>query len=257
MIEARLVEIREIEDSVEEQKAALKSEEHRKEMALRYLPLVKHIVHRIFVHIPKHISRDDLYSAGVLGLMEAIDKYQDNQQVTFKTYAFHRIRGAILDELRSYDLISRSARRKLKMFEEAAQMLEKETSSAPSEEQIAERLCMDVEEYRRQLHGLAPVKMMTFTDLNAKMGFEGCIPPLPSEDYGRENQDQAEDLQLTLVEKLKHIPKMERLVITLYYYEQMTMKEIAFVLHVSEGRVSQLHTQAILRLRRFLSGMAG
>ena len=234
-----------------------RSETVREELALRYLPLVKHIVNRLFSHIPDHVSREDLVSSGIVGLLEAIQRYEPGKRVSFQTFAYHRVRGAILDELRSYDLVSRTMRRQLREVEEAIRKLEKEAGETPDEQLIADRLGMGVEEYRQLLVDLRPVRVTTFTDLLSANGDDEPCRDVPDPaGFGEQNAPRSREIQDALLNFLQDLPKMERLVISLYYYEQMTMKEIAFVLNLSERRVSQLHTQAILRLRRCLTRMA-
>ena len=229
-----------------------RSESLKEKLVLNYMPLVKHIISRLFSHLPSHVSRDDLTGAAVLGLIDAIERYEPGRQVKFETFAFPRVRGAILDELRSFDLIPRSVRMKMRKVQRAIEKLEAQFKRSPTESEIADALGMNVEAYRDILKHLSPVRFFSLSDSMDGTGeFEiqkhaqGLDANLDSPERPTENQE----MRSAVLRAIQNLPKQERLTIALYYYEEMTMKEIGVVLKVSESRVSQIHTQAIIKLR--------
>lgn len=221
-----------------------RAEHLRERLVLQYIPLVKYVIGRQLSHLPDHLSREDLMSAGIVGLIEAVEKFNPELSIQFKTFAIPRIKGAILDELRSYDVIPRSIRLKMREVQQVIADLEGELGRSPHEEEIAQRMHLSVEAYRELLRKLSPVRFLSFSQtLNNEADWE-----IPSPDSTPLNADNEEVKQL-LIEAIQNLEKNERLTVALYYYEKMTMKEIGVVLKVSESRVSQVHTQAILKLR--------
>jgi RNA polymerase sigma factor FliA len=227
-----------------------KSDHIREKLVIQYMPLVKYVIGRQLTHLPSHLSREDLMSAGIIGLINAVEKFDSDLEVQFKTYAIPRIKGAILDELRSYDVIPRSIRLKMREVQEAIQNLEKNLKRSPSEEEIADYLEINVEQYRDLLRKLSPIR---FLSLSQKLNNEGDwdIPDDPSSMITQMDQ---EEVKQQLIDAIQTLERNERLMVALYYYEKMTMKEISIVLKVSESRVSQIHTQALLKLRSALDG---
>lgn len=226
-----------------------RSDRIRDKLVLNFIPLVKYVIGRMFSHLPASVSRDELFSSGSLGLIEAVERYEMSRQVKFETFAIPRIRGAILDELRSNDLMPRSSRMKMKEIQRAIEELERLLKRNPTDEEIAERLGIAVEKYHDQLKDISPICFFSLTDtFQGDGGFRirQCVS-FGTEDRGIFSEYQ--ELKGVLLEAIQRLPKEERLLITLYYYEEMTMKEIGVVLKVSESRVSQIHTQALLRLR--------
>jgi RNA polymerase sigma factor for flagellar operon FliA len=229
-----------------------KSDHLKEKLVLHYMSLVKYITDSLFSHLPAHVSREDLMGAGALGLIDAIERFEPDRQVKFETFAYTRIRGAILDELRSYDLIPRSVRLKMRQLQKAIQDLEGQLKRSPTEVEIAKKLGISIESYRDLLKRLSPIRFFSLsTSLNGQGEFEmqkkaqsfGVFqdsPELPTEN---------QELKSAMLKAIQNLPKEERLTIALYYYEEMTMKEIGVVLKVSESRVSQIHTQAIIKLR--------
>ena len=229
-----------------------RSEQTKEKLVLHYMSLVQHIIDRLFSHLPDHVSRDDLVSSGVLGLIDAIERYNPDRQVKFITFAFTRIKGAILDELRSYDLMPRSIRMKMRKLQKAIAELEGKLKRSPTDVEIASKLDMGIDDYRDLLRTLSPIRFFSLSDsLNGVGEFEiqnqaeSLDMKQNSPDLPTENQE----LRSALLNAIQELPKNERLTIALYYYEQMTMKEIGVVLKVTESRVSQIHTQAIIKLR--------
>src|ERR1043165_4408658 len=214
------------------------------------LPLIKHIAHRIASRLPSNIEMQDLINAGVIGLLDAIDKFEPERNVKFKTYAEVRVRGAILDSLRNLDWAPRSLRRKSKDLERTYADLSQKLGRPATDEEVSEALGEDIEDYHAlvdQLHGLT---LGSFENLNDSEDSDNYINYYP-DDGTNDPYVKFESNELTslLAEAIEELPEKERLVLSLYYYEEFTMKEIGTLLGVNESRVSQLHTKATLRLR--------
>src|SRR6266581_5702602 len=214
------------------------------------LPLIKHIAHRVAIRLPSNVEIRDLINAGVLGLMDAIEKFEPERNVKFKTYAEVRIRGAILDSLRDLDWAPRSLRKKSKDLERIYAELSQKLGRPATDEEVSEALGEDIEDYHAlvdQLHGLT---LGSFENLSDSEDSENYINYYP-DDGSNDPYMKFESNELTrlLAEAIEELPEKERLVLSLYYYEEFTMKEIGALLGVNESRVSQLHTKATLRLR--------
>lgn len=226
--------------------------DERNSLIEEHLPLVKFIAERVAVRLPFTIEINDLVSAGIFGLIDAIDKYDSSRNVKFKTYAELRIRGAILDSLRELDWVPRSLRRRAKEVEQVYSQLEQKFRRPPVEEEVAEVLGISISELQELLGQLRwlSVKDRSKSD-NSKEEITYQLPDnrtlTPSLNY---EQKETRELLASAIDRL---PERERQVIALYYLEELTMKEIATVLSITESRVSQLHTQAIIRLRGSLS----
>ncbi len=219
---------------------------------MKYVPLVKNVVGRITARLPSHVvDREDLIHVGVIGLMSALEKYDANRNVQFETYARFRIRGAVLDEMRSRDWVPRSTRSKDNKLEAAFEKLQRKLGRSPDEEEVAEFLKMTMEEYFQLLDESRCISMISSEDL------PGDYLDSLSREEMLETIDHGNPLELLKSSELRdgmkravnQLPEKERLVLALYYYEELTMKEIGKVLNLTESRVCQLHTQAILRLR--------
>jgi RNA polymerase sigma factor for flagellar operon FliA len=219
---------------------------------MKYVPLVKNVVGRITARLPRHVvDREDLLHVGIIGLMSALEKYDANRNVQFETYARFRIRGAVLDEMRSRDWVPRSTRTKDNKLEAAFEELQAKLGRSPDEEEIAQFLKITMEEYYQLLDESRCITMISSEDL------PGDYLDSLSRDEILETIDHGNPLELLKNSELKegmkravnHLPEKERLVLALYYYEELTMKEIGKVLELTESRVCQLHTQAIFRLR--------
>jgi RNA polymerase sigma factor for flagellar operon FliA len=208
------------------------------------LPLVKFIAHRISARLPAHVEVDDLIHSGILGLMDAVKKFEPDRNVKFKTYAEQRIRGAILDGLRDLDWVPRSLRRKKKDIETAYHALEQEHGRAATDEEVAANLGLTLEDLQHSLDDLKGVTLGTFMDAGENGEGENLISFVPDPD--------GENAHVLLqARELKNILKtaVERFVVQLYYFDELTMKEIGTLLNITESRVSQLHTKSMLRLR--------
>jgi RNA polymerase sigma factor FliA len=214
------------------------------------LPLIKHIAHRVAVRLPNNIEIRDLINAGVIGLLDAIEKFEPERNIKFKTYAEVRIRGAILDSLRNLDWAPRSLRKKSKDLERIYSELTQKLGRPATDEEVSEAMGEDLQDFHAlidQLHGLT---IGSFENLNDSEDSENYINYYP--DDGTNDpyaKFEANELTGLLAEAIEELPEKERLVLSLYYYEEFTMKEIGALLGVNESRVSQLHTKATLRLR--------
>ncbi len=226
----------------------------RERLIMQYVPLVKNIVGRIAMKLPSHVGKDDLINAGIIGLMSALEKFDEGRNVLFETYAGFRIRGAILDELRSRDVVSRSDRNKKTRLEDALEELQKELGRSPTEEEIAAYLDMPLDDYYRLLNDAKGVSILSSDDLPP----DYCETHTQSEvlEQIAENNPFAllsrTEMKEVLRDAIESLPEKEGLVLSLYYYEELTLKEIGLVMELSESRISQLHSQAVLRLRSVL-----
>lgn len=225
----------------------------REEIIIKFTPLIKYIAHRLAMRLPPHITADDLIGAGVIGLMDAIEKFDPAKKVQFKTYAEIRIKGAMLDELRSLDWVSRSVRQKATRIEKTFRLLEKKNGRPVEDEEVAAAMSISLEDYYDLLNEIRGVSVLDIESLRPKLSeqSEDDIVDLPIESL--ENQPFHFFRQLEIKELLsraiKELPPNERMVIALYYYEQLTLKEIGEVMGYTESRICQLHTKAILKLR--------
>ena len=218
------------------------------------LPLIKHIAHRVATRLPANIEMRDLINAGVIGLLDAIEKFEPERNVKFKTYAEVRIRGAILDSLRNLDWAPRSLRKKSKDLEKIYADLIQKLGRPATDEEVSEAMGEAIEDFHAlvdQLHGLT---IGSFENLSDSEDSENYINYYP-DDGSNDPYAKFESNELTsmLAQAIEELPEKERLVLSLYYYEEFTMKEIGALLGVNESRVSQLHTKATLRLRGRLS----
>jgi RNA polymerase sigma factor FliA len=224
----------------------------RDELVVSHLPLVKFIVDRIASSLPPHLDRDDLRSAAVIGLISAAERFDPSRGVQFKTFAEQRIRGTIMDELRAQDWLTRSLRDKFKKLEREFSQLEQHLGRNPSSDEVAVAMGLELKDYFRLLE---EIHLLSFVSLDDAWHDEdgapfGLLDVL--EDKGTESpQSQliARQTVERLAEAIDNLPEKERIVITLYYYEELNLKEIGAVLDLTESRISQLHSQAIIRLR--------
>ncbi len=236
--------------------AALTSEQER--VLLEHLPIVRFLARRIHERLPQHVDIEDLVSAGVVGLMDAFAKFDPAKKVQFRSYAQFRIRGAILDSLRTLDWSPRELRRKGRAVEEAIRVLTARLGRAPGENEIAAEMGVELEEYQQLLGDLKGLEIGTLhAERNESSGEEemAYVPGRPEEDPLF--RCLRSELQERLADAIAHLPDRERLVMTLNYYEEMTMREIGLALGVVESRVSQVHASAVVHLRAALRDLAG
>jgi RNA polymerase sigma factor FliA len=230
----------------------------RDRLILTYAPLVKYVAGRLGSGLPAHVDEGDLVSYGLLGLIGAIERYDPGRDIKFETYAIARIKGAIIDELRALDWVPRSVRSRAREIERAIGELESKLGIAPTDEQIAQKLGITVEELEDSLTDISRSSIAALDELWSVSGdgdqvslldtIEDTTGPRPAE-----ARDAAE-MREALADAIARLPEREKLVVTLYYYEELTLREIGEVLGVTESRVSQLHTKAILRLKARLAG---
>jgi len=224
---------------------------------LEHLPIVRFLARRIHERLPQHVDIEDLVSAGVVGLMDAFSKFDSTKNVQFRSYAQFRIRGAILDSLRTLDWSPRELRRKGRAVEEAIRALTARLGHAPNEAEVAEEMALGLDDYQQLLGDLKGLEIGTLhMERNEDSGEEelAYVPGRPEEDplfcclRG--------ELEERLADAIAHLPDRERLVMSLYYYEEMTMREIGLALGVVESRVSQVHASAVAHLRSALRDLA-
>lgn len=237
-------------DDVWKRYHATKERTLRNELLEQYFPIVKYNAERISAKLPDEVDRDDLVSAGVFGLMDAIDAFDTDRGVKFETYCAPRIRGAILDELRSMDWVPRLVRSRATRLEQVAGRLEHELGRAPTEAELADKLKLPREEFDRLLREATAVSQVS---LSRKYGEtdsskDVCEIDVIQDRRGRDpvRETQRRDLRDLLT---RGMSRAERLILILYYYEEMTMKEIGAALDLSESRVSQMHSSIISRLK--------
>jgi RNA polymerase sigma factor for flagellar operon FliA len=225
----------------------------------QYAPLVKYVAGKVAVGMPHNVEFDDLVGFGTFGLLDAIEKFDPEKNVKFKTYAVTRIRGAIFDELRSIDWVPRSVRQKTKELEETIGSLEAQLGRTASDQEIAQALGMTEEEFLKTMMRISGTSILSLNDVwfsgdeNDKVSIGESIEAPSSL-----NPDiivEKDEIRRIIIEAINELPDKEKKVLVLYYYEDLTLKEIGQVLEVTESRVSQLHTKAILRLRAKLTNI--
>ena len=230
----------------------------RDRLILTYAPLVKYVAGRLGSGLPAHVDEGDLVSYGLLGLIGAIERFDPDRDIKFETYAIARIKGSIIDELRSMDWVPRSVRARARDIERAIGDLESRLTRAPTDEEIAAKLGITEEEFQDSLLEISRSSIAALDELWASPGSSDDAVALIDtiEDPSAAEPQSAmahTELREALGEAISRLPEREKLVVTLYYYEELTLREIGEVLGVTESRVSQLHTKAILRLKARLS----
>ncbi len=229
-----------------------KDPEVKDRIIIEYAPLVKFIAQKIASRLPSSIELDDLISCGVIGLMDAIDKFDSSRDNKFKTYAEFRIRGAILDELRAQDWVPRSVREKAKILERTYAKLESELGRPATDEEMCNALDCSMDDLHDMINKAKSVSLLNIDDANSfSRGDKKLMINLAEGRTGLNPYSAVsyKNIQTKIKEGIKALPEKQRLVLSLYYYEDLNLKEIGQVLDVTESRVSQLHTQAILKLK--------
>ena len=225
-------------------------------LVMEYAPLIKFIAHKISVRLPANIELDDLIASGAIGLMDAIEKYDPSRDNTFKTYAEFRIRGAILDELRAQDWVPRSIRDKAKLLERTFSQLEADLGRSATDEEVANKLGLTMDEFHGLVYQVCPVSLLsidnqtTFSSMDKKSMINFLEDVKVNNPF---NHLQTKTLKKVITKSINSLSEKHKIILSLYYYEDLNLKEIGRVLRVTESRVSQLHAQAILRLRAKLS----
>jgi RNA polymerase sigma factor for flagellar operon FliA len=229
------------------------SPEERERLILEHLPQVRLIARRIHERVPESVSLDDLISTGIVGLIPAIDRFDTAHNVKLKTYAEYKIRGAILDSLRGLDWAPRQQRKRAKQIEAAISAAEQRLHHCPSEEEIAAQLGQTIEQYHEWLVDMGGLSVGSL---------ESATPDDENRDLLNYVSDKEEswpshvversELQSLLAEAIAKMPDMEKTVLSLYYYEELTLREISKIVHLHESRISQIKSQAVLRLRAYM-----
>ena len=229
-------------------------EKARERLVLAYSPLVKFVAGRMSSGLPAHIEEADLISYGLLGLIGAIERFEPEREIKFETFAVARIKGSIIDELRSLDWVPRSVRAKAREIEAAHVKLERELGRTPTDEEVAGVLEVSMEDFQQSLIQISNSSLVALDELWAVSDASGDQVSLLDTMKDPSAVDPARELGVSeLKDRLAHaisrLPEREKLVVALYYYENLTLREIGEVLGVTESRVSQLHTKAVLRLK--------
>jgi len=232
----------------------------REELVLKYIPLVKYVVGKMIVNLPKNVEYDDLVEYGIIGLLDAVEKFDLNKEITFKTYAVTRVRGSIYDELRAQDWVPRSVRKLVKEIERAYVELETKFKRMPSEEEVANFLDIPVKKME-EIYAKVDAGNVSSLDDTVYDGNDSTTTLANTVEDKKVENPQVEleknELRVALIERLEELNEKERMVITLYYYEKLTLKEIGQVLEISESRVSQIHSKAIFKLKSKLIAKFG
>lgn len=223
-----------------------KSMEIRELLIQNYLGLVRLVAGRLAIGLPQHVDKDDLISNGFFGLLDAIERFDPIRGIKFETYAVARIRGAILDAIRAQDWVPVSLRQKARQYEQAVAQLEHKLGRSAQDNEIADSLNISIDELNHLLHQLNAATVIPLEEF-AKS------EPVSNQQINPSHNVETEEIKNTLAKSIEKLPEKEKLVVTLYYYEGLTLKEISLILKLSEARISQLHTKAVFRLRGALS----
>lgn len=225
----------------------------RRRLLNRYLPLVRNVAGRMAINFPRSVELCDLINTGVIGLIEAFRNFDPDRGVKFETYAVPRIRGAILDELRSLDWVPRSTRAKAREIERALLAFENDHGRPPTDEELADMLGLTIEELHLSLEDVSKTTLLSLDEMIFREEDNRQVPRIETVEDENANvilKDlERSELQAFLVIAIDRLTEQEKLVIALYYYEELTLKEIGEVMKISESRVSQIHTKAVLKLR--------
>jgi len=219
----------------------------KQKLILKYAPMVRFVAGRLLIHVGQHVEYDDLISYGIFGLIDAIDKYDINKGVKFETYASLRIRGSIIDSIRKMDWVPRTLRQKNKEYEQLCAQLEAELGREATEIEVADKLNMSVDEAREMMRKSSVLSLVSLDDYleqNYETGFGmGSLDDTPEGYFNKR------ELQRMLADTIDKLTEKEKTVVTLYYFEDLTLKEISGIMGVSESRVSQIHSKAIMRMQ--------
>lgn len=234
------------------------SEEQKEQIINEFLPFIKYTAYRLSWRLPAQLTVDDLISVGLIGLIEVLNKYEEDKG-SLKTYAEHRIKGAMLDELRAFDNVSRSFRDKINEIKGVYATLERKLGRHPDEEEVAEALNISLDEYYRILQTANGAITLSIEDFNLKVSgdddlniLDSIADPKASNPLSILEDKKTKELLAQIIDEL---PEKEKLLLSLYYWEELTMKEIGRIMNITEGRVCQIHNQAILRLKGKLKNL--
>jgi len=231
----------------------------RDSLILHYSPLVKYVASRVAVGLPQNVEQSDLVSYGMFGLIDAIDKFEPGRGFKFETYAISRIKGAILDELRSIDWVPRSVRAKVRSIEKAYAKLEARHHRSPTDDEVATELGWTETQFQQNLSQISTVGLAALDEILVVGGDRGETLTLGDTiadgSHGPMGAFEVAELRQLLAQAINGMPEREKIVLTLYYYENLTLQEIGKVLGVTESRLCQIHTRAVLQLCHRLAGM--
>jgi RNA polymerase sigma factor for flagellar operon FliA len=216
------------------------------------MPLVKRLAHQMKAKLPPSVEVDDLVQAGMMGLLDAINRYEENHGAQFETYAVLRIRGAMLDELRSSDWMPRSTRANMRKVEQAMAALQQQLGRPPSESEVAKSLKLSLADYQDLLGDSGGHQLVYYEDFHDEEGSDSFLDRYAVDDDDPLKSLLDTDFRQTVIDAIDALPPREKMLMGLYYEEELNLKEIGAVMGVSESRVSQLHTQAVARLRTYL-----
>ena len=228
---------------------ASRSAELKEKIILKYAHLVKYVAGRMVMHIGQHVEYDDLISYGIFGLIDAIDKFEPERNIKFETYASLRIKGSIIDNIRKMDWVPRTLRQRNKQFEQAFMQLEDALGREPTDEELAKKLSLTLEETQEMMKKSSVVSLVSLDDY-LDQNYETAFPQsMASQADTPESYVNKQELHNMLTETIEKLSEKEKKVVTLYYFEELTLKEISTIMGVSESRISQIHSKAILKMQ--------
>jgi len=230
----------------------VKGKADKNSLLTEHMPLVKRLAHQMKAKLPPSVEVDDLVQAGMMGLLDAINRYEENHGAQFETYAVLRIRGAMLDELRSSDWMPRSTRANMRKVEQAMATLQQQLGRPPSESEVAKSLKLSLGDYQELLGDSGGHQLVYFEDFHQEDGNDSFLDRYAVDDDDPLKSLLDTDFRQAVIDAIDALPPREKMLMGLYYEEELNLKEIGAVMGVSESRVSQLHTQAVARLRTYL-----
>lgn len=230
----------------------VKGKANKDDLLMEHMPLVKRLAHHMKAKLPPSVEVDDLVQAGMIGLLDAISRYEETHGAQFETYAVLRIRGAMLDELRNSDWLPRSVRQNMRKIETAMQTLQQKLGHPPTESEVAKALKMPLADYQEMLSDGGGHQLVYYEDFHDDDGNDSFLDRYAVDDADPLSSLLEGDFRQAVIDAIDNLPPREKILMSLYYEEEMNLKEIGAVMGVSESRVSQLHTQAVSRLRATL-----
>ena len=230
----------------------VKGKADKNSLLTEHMPLVKRLAHQMKAKLPPSVEVDDLVQAGMIGLLDAINRYEENHGAQFETYAVLRIRGAMLDELRGSDWMPRSTRANMRKVEQAMAALQQQLGRPPSESEVAKSLKLSLGDYQELLGDSGGHQLVYFEDFHQEDGNDSFLDRYAVDDDDPLKSLLDTDFRQAVIDAIDALPPREKMLMGLYYEEELNLKEIGAVMGVSESRVSQLHTQAVARLRTYL-----
>ncbi|MFC5547937.1 RNA polymerase sigma factor FliA [Massilia aerilata] len=233
-----------------------KGKADKNHLLTEHAPLVKRLAHQMKAKLPPSVEVDDLVQAGMIGLLDAIQRYEENHGAQFETYAVLRIRGAMLDELRSNDWLPRSTRQNMRKVEQAMATLQQQLGRAPSESEIAKSLKLSLADYQEMLGDSGGHQLVYYEDFHDEDGNDSWLDRYAVDDDDPLRALLETDFRQAVIDAIDNLPPREKILMGLYYEEELNLKEIGAVMGVSESRVSQLHSQAVGRMRTYLKELA-